>query len=139
MLGSSGYTLQCNAVQFPWNAQLVRYCWNNTVDSPLMSDSCLNISLLNSTYDASDRVFVFNSSIQFNPLTFQDAGYITCGLALNLTYPDGPDNSSAVVMNRTTTIITIDGMNVLVQTMLYIVNVALNIVLNNFWRSDSLP
>ena len=124
VLGSSGYTLQCNAVQFPWNAQLIRYRWNNTVDSPLMSDSRLNISLLNSTYDASDRVFVFNSSIQFNPLTFQDAGYITCGLALNLTYPDGPDNSSAVIMNRTTTIITIDGMNILLQTMLYIVNVS---------------
>ena len=124
VLGSSGYTLQCNAVQFPWNAQLIRYRWNNTVDSPLMSDSRLNISLLNSTYDASDRVFVFNSSIQFYPLTFQDAGYITCGLALNLTYPDGPDNSSAVIMNRTTTIITIDGMNILLQTMLYIVNVS---------------
>ena len=113
ILGSSGYTIQCNAFQFPWNAQLIRHRWNNTVDSPLMSESHLNISLLNSNYDTSDRVFVFNSSIQFNPLMFQDAGYITCGLALNLTYPDGPNNSSIVVMNRTTTIITIDGMKVL--------------------------
>ena len=113
ILGSSGYTIQCNAFQFPWNAQLIQHHWNNTIDSPLMSESRLNISLLNSNYDTSDRVFVFNSSIQFNPLTFQDAGYITCGLALNLTYPDGPNNSSIVVMNRTTTIITIDGMKVL--------------------------
>ena len=113
VLGSSGYTVQCNAVQYPWNAQLLRYRWNNT-DGQLMSDSDsrLNISLLNATYDASDRVFVFNSSVQFNPLSFQDAGYITCGLALNLTYPDGPDNSSAVIMNRTTSIITIIGKHV---------------------------
>ena len=116
VLGSSGYTVQCNAVQYPWNAQLLRYRWNNT-DGQLMSDSDsrLNISLLNVTYDASDRVFVFNSSVQFNPLSFQDAGYITCGLALNLTYPDGPDNSSAIIMNRTTSIITIVGMRVLVS------------------------
>ena len=113
ILGSSGYTIQCNAFQFPWNAQLIRHRWNNTVDSPLMSESRLNISLLNSNYDTSDRVFVFNSSIQFNPLTFQDAGYITCGLALNLTYPDGPNNSSIVIMNHTTTVITIDGMKIL--------------------------
>ena len=112
-LGSNGYTVQCNAFQHPWNSQLIRYRWNNTADSQLMSDSRLNISLLNSTYDVYERTFVFNSSIQFNPLTFQDAGYITCGLALNLTYPDGPDNSSIVIMNRTTSIITIDGMNVL--------------------------
>ena len=76
------------------------------------SDSRLNITLLNATYDADDRVFVFNSSVQFNPLSYQDAGYITCGLALNLTFPDGPDNSSVVVMNRTTSIITIIGKNV---------------------------
>ena len=110
-LGSSGFTVQCNAFQHPWNARLVRYRWNNTIDGQLMSDSRLNISLLNSTHDAHKRVFVFNSSVQFSPLTFEDAGYITCGLALNLTYPDGPDNSSIVIMNSTTSIITIDGMN----------------------------
>jgi hypothetical protein len=77
----------------------------------MSDDSRLNVSLLNATYDASDRVFVFNSSVQFNPLSYQDAGYITCGLALNLTYPDGPDNSSVIIMNRTTSIITIDGMH----------------------------
>ena len=108
-LGSSGYTVQCNAVEYPWNAQLLRYRWNSTLGGELTSDNRLNVSLLNSTYDIYDGVFVFNSSIQFDPLTFQDAGYITCGLALNLTYPDGPNNSSAVIMNRTTSIITIDG------------------------------
>ena len=108
-LGSSGYTVQCNVVEYPWTAQLIRYRWNNTAGGELTSDDRLNITLLNSTYDTYDRVYVFNSSIQFNPVTFQDAGYISCGLALNLTYPDGPDNSSAVIMNRTTAIITVDG------------------------------
>ena len=108
-LGSSGYTVQCNAFEHPWNARLVRYYWNNTLGGQLTSDRRLNVSLLNSTYNTYERVFIFNSSIQFNPLTFQDAGYISCGLALNLTYPDGPDNSSTVIMNHTTTIITIDG------------------------------
>ena len=115
VLGTSGYTVQCNAAQYPWNAQLLRYRWNNT-NGQLMSDSRLNISLLNATYDPNDRMLVFNSSVQFNPLTFQDAGYITCGLALNLTYPDGPDNSSIVIMNRTTSIITIDGMTIMHNT-----------------------
>ena len=98
VLGSSGYTVQCNAIQFPWNSQLLRYRWNNT-DGQLMSDSDsrLNITLLNATYDADDRVFVFNSSVQFNPLSYQDAGYITCGLALNLTFPDGPEIGRAHV------------------------------------------
>ena len=111
LLGSSGYTVQCNAIEHPWTAALVRYRWNNTLSDQLTSDNRLNVSLLNSTYDVSDRVFVFNSSIQFNPLTFEDAGYISCGLALNVTYPDGPDNSSVIIMNRTTTIINIDGMS----------------------------
>ena len=108
-LGSSGYTIRCNAFEFPWNARLVRYHWNSTLGGLLTSNSRLNVSLLNSNYLSHEQVFVFNSSIQFNPLTFEDAGYITCGLALNLTYPDGPDNSSVVIMNSTTTIITIDG------------------------------
>lgn len=108
-LGSSNYTVQCNAYQIPWNAQLVRYRWNNTADGQLMPSDRLNISLLNSTFDPDYATFIFNSSIQFNPLAFEDAGYISCGLALNLTYPDGPDNSSIILMNRTTTVITIDG------------------------------
>ena len=108
-LGSSGFSLQCNAAQYPWNSQLLRYRWNSTADGQLNSNNRRNISLLNATYDFYDSTFVFNSSIRFNPLTFQDAGEISCGLALNLTYPDGPDNSSAVVMNRTTYSITLDG------------------------------
>ena len=74
-----------------------------------MSNDRLNITLLNATYDRYFQRFIFNSSIQFNPLTLQDAGYISCGLALNLTFPDGPDNSSVVLMNRTNFAITVDG------------------------------
>ena len=109
LLGSSGYTLQCNAAQEPWNARLFRYRWNSTIGGQLTSDNRRNITLLNATYDVYYRTFVFNSSIQFNPLRFEDAGEISCGLALNLTYPDGPTNSSVVVMNRTTYSLTIEG------------------------------
>ena len=140
VLGSSGYTVQCNAVQFPWNSQLIRYRWNNTVDSPLVSNDRLNISLLNATYDSNDRVFVFNSSIQFNPLSFQDAGYITCGLALNLTYPDGPDNSSVVIMNRTTSIITIDGMSTNIYCIEYILSkLYTKTLLVKFTKKEDVP
>ena len=92
------YTIQCNALSFPWNTNLVSYQWNN---GSLMSTSRRNITLLNATYDSDNFYFVFNSSIQFLPLTLEDVGVYTCGLTLNLTFPDGPNNSSAIISNTT--------------------------------------
>ena len=102
----SNFTLQCNALQDPWESTLVSYQWNN---GSLSSTSRRNITLLNATYDSDDDVFVFNSSIQFQPLSLEDGGVYSCGLTLNLTYPDGPNNSSAIVSNTTTYSLTIIG------------------------------
>ena len=63
--------------------------------------------------------FIFNGTVSFTQLSVSDLGQYTCVVSLNLTYPDGPDNSSAIITNSTTFELTADGMCVEITSFMY--------------------
>ena len=109
VIGSREFGLRCNADQSPWRATVISHEWSTDRIGPLVSTLERNISILNTSFDAVFQQFVFNSSIRFNPLRVDDLGVYTCSLNLNLTYPDGPNNSSALISNQTTYVLSADG------------------------------
>ena len=108
-LGSQDYSLLCNATQRPWRSSVVTYEWSTDQEGPLQNTPERDIAVIGSSYNESFELFVFNGTISFNPLRVGDLGLYTCLLTLNLTYPDGPNNSSARISNTTTYVVTADG------------------------------
>lgn len=76
--------------------------WSTDFENPLSNTTERTIA-----YRVEDRLtfgndFVLNGSLSFNPLRVEHLGVYSCLVSLNLTYPDGPNNSSAIITNTTT-------------------------------------
>lgn len=76
--------------------------WSTDFENPLSNTIERTIA-----YRVEDRLtfgndFVLNGSLSFNPLRVEHLGVYSCLVSLNLTYPDGPNNSSAIITNTTT-------------------------------------
>lgn len=52
---------------------------------------------------------IFYTSLNFTSLRIQDGGTYQCGLSLNITFPDGPNNSSGIITNSTNYDLRING------------------------------
>ncbi|XP_064394599.1 deleted in malignant brain tumors 1 protein-like isoform X5 [Halichondria panicea] len=101
-IGSTNFVLRCDAYQRPWRAGLLVNEWSTDFENPLSNTTERTIA-----YRVEDRLtfgndFVLNGSLSFNPLRVEHLGVYSCLVSLNLTYPDGPNNSSAIITNTTT-------------------------------------
>lgn len=85
------------------------YEWSTDLEGPLQNTQERDIAVVGSSYLVINEEFTFNGSISFNPLRVDHLGVYTCLLTLNLTYPDGPNNSSALITNQTSFIVTANG------------------------------
>lgn len=104
------FSLQCVAVHSPFSATLSSYEWidNNGL---IMDDSYHSTRVVPSGLENYyNRTSFFNTSLEFASLRVQDGGLYHCGMSLNITYPDGPDNSSAIIRNVTYFELRIKGM-----------------------------
>ena len=93
-------------MEFEWNASLVSQEWY-LQDNRIMTQERTPIRLINSSFDGYD--YIFNTSLQFLPLRIEDAGVYICRVTLLLTYPDGPNNSTATITNSSSTVVNIRG------------------------------
>ena len=91
--------MHCGAYQYPWNAALETFEWRRN-GRPLRSDDTRTITELNNGYDDGRLTYAYNSSMQFFPLSPRDAGLYFCDASINVTYPDGPENTTISNSNR---------------------------------------
>lgn len=107
VIGSDTFLLRCNAFQRPWNAQVLVNEWSTDSENPLTDNAYRSIGfMLDPPYPGA---FVLNGTLSFNPLRVQDLGPYSCYISLNLTYPDGPNNSTAIISNSTSFVLTAEG------------------------------
>ena len=98
---NSSFSLRCNGVQTPYNSTLDSYQWIDS-NGPIMDDARRSTRIVPSGVDGFYyRTFFFNTSLDFQGLCVQDAGIYNCSMSINITYPDGPNNSSAIITNMT--------------------------------------
>lgn len=117
MIGSGNFVLSCDIYQFPWSAEVTIYEWSTDTEIPLINTPDRQIaSRVSRPYSES---FIFNGTVSFDRLSVRDLGPYTCLVSLNLTYPDGPDNSTAIITNSTTFELTADGMCVEIISFVY--------------------
>lgn len=73
--------------------------WSTDSENPLMSSSERSIAY---RVDRSfSEEFILNGTLSFDRLRVEHLGVYSCLVTLNLTYPDGPSNSSAIITNST--------------------------------------
>ncbi len=105
------FSVQCVAVHAPFNATLSSYQWSDSygaiVDNDRRSTRVVPSGLENFSY----RTFFFNTSLDFTSLKATDGGIYNCSMLLNVTYPDGPNNSSAIISNSTYFTLKLKGMH----------------------------
>ncbi len=71
--------------------------WSTDFENPLTNSSERSIAY---RIDRSfSEEFILNGTLSFNPLRVEHLGVYSCLVMLNLTYPDGPSNSSASITN----------------------------------------
>ena len=111
-LGSSSFSLQCFAQQFPWNTTLISGGWYDADGNPFTSNSGpVSVDLLQNTYDIGgsgvNLTYTYRDQLNFNhPLRISDGGYYHCNVSVELTYPD---NSTVKLSNRTDYLLIIEG------------------------------
>ena len=119
-LGSSSFSLQCFAQQFPWNTTLISGGWYDADGNPVTETSNggpVSVSLLQNEYDTGgtgyNLTYTFRNQLNFNhPLSVSDGGYYYCNVLLELTYPD---NSTAKIANSTVYPLIIEGKAVYIR------------------------
>ena len=105
-LGSSSFSLQCFAQQFPWNTTFISGGWYDADGNPVIEASKggpVGVDLLQNIYDTGgfglNLTYSFRNQLNFNhPLSVSDAGNYYCNVSVELTYPD---NSTAKLTNIT--------------------------------------
>ncbi len=93
-------------MEFGWNASLVSHEWY-LQDTRIGVEERRPIRLINSSFNG--YVYIFNTSLQFLSLRVEDAGVYTCNATILLTYPDGPNNTTATISNSSSTVLNIQG------------------------------
>jgi len=98
---NSSHTLRCNGMQGPFNSTLDSFEWRNS-NGVIMNDTRRSTRVIPSGLDGYYyRQFFFNTSLDIQNLRVEDAGIYYCSMSVNVTYPDGPNNSSAILTNTT--------------------------------------
>ena len=95
-LGSSSFSLQCFAQQFPWNTTFISGGWYDADGNPVTEASKggpVGVDLLQNIYDTGgfglNLTYIFRNQLNFNhPLSVSDAGNYYCNVSVELTYPD---------------------------------------------------
>ena len=113
-LGSSSFSLQCFAQQFPWNATLISGGWYDADGNPVTETSNggpVSVDLLQNEYDTGgfmgNLTYTFRNQLKFeHPLRVSDGGYYHCNVSVELTYPD---NSTVKLSNITVHPLIIEG------------------------------
>ena len=103
-LGSSSFSLQCFAQQYPWNTTLISGGWYDADGNPVTETSNggpVSVDLLQNEYDTggimANLTYTFRNQLNFNhPLSVSDGGYYHCNVSVEFTYPD---NSTANLSN----------------------------------------
>ena len=104
----SSYTLRCNGMQGPFNSTLYSFEWRNS-NGVVTNDTRRSTRVIPSGLDGYYRQFFFNTSLDIQNLRVEDAGIYYCSMSVNVTYPDGPNNSSAILTNTTSVALWIRG------------------------------
>ena len=115
-LGSSSFSIQCFAQQFPWNTTLISGDWYDMDGNPVIETSKggpVSVDLLQNVYDTGgfmvNLTYTFRNQLNFDhPLSVSDGGYYSCNISVELTYPD---NSKAILSNSTVYPLIVEGNN----------------------------
>ncbi len=97
---NSPFSLRCNGEQGPFNSSLERYQWTDS-EGVIEDDGRRSTRVVPSGIDYYSYRFYFNTSLDIQMLRVEDAGIYNCSMSINVTYPDGPSNSSAIITNTT--------------------------------------
>ena len=118
-LGSSSFSLQCFAQQYPWNTTLISGSWYDADGNPVIETSNggpVSIDILQNVYDTGgfmvNLTYTFRNQLNFNhPLSVSDGGYYYCNVSVELTYPD---NSTVKLYNVTVHPLIIEGKHIFI-------------------------
>ena len=110
MIGSTSFTMLCNAQQQPWMARLDSDGWYR-FDTPIPSPGePVFYQRLQDSYNpsATSLTYTYVSQLTFvRPLSVSDGGEYSCNVSVQLTYPD---NSTYLLTNSTSYTLFIHGM-----------------------------
>ena len=108
VVGSTNFTLQCSAIQLPWEAKLVSASWYR-FGVPVQTGGSVTEDVIEDSYNPSvfNLSYTYRSELTFNrPLLVGDRGQYSCNVSVELTYPD---NSTYLLSNSTSYPVIVQG------------------------------
>lgn len=111
-VGSSSFSIQCFAQQFPWNTTLVSGGWYDADGNLVVASSNggpVSVDVILNMYNSHqfNLTYTFRNQLNFNhPLSISDGGYYICNVTVEIHYPD---DSTTKLSNSTVYPLIIEG------------------------------